>query len=164
VISLIAALSINRVIGRAGKLPWSLPADHTHFWRTTQNKPFIMGRGSFLVADPLVSDYRNVILTSRPELIPPDPRWETAPTLNAALGILAREPEVFVLGGGQEFTAALPRAQRMYLSIVETVVLDGDAYFPAPHWPDWQLLRSRRYAPDAENNLAFSVNVYERKG
>ncbi|MEK9195189.1 MAG: dihydrofolate reductase, partial [Patescibacteria group bacterium] len=47
IISLIAAMARNRVIGHAGKIPWKLPADMKHFHMTTMGKPVIMGRKTF---------------------------------------------------------------------------------------------------------------------
>lgn len=43
-ISLIAALAVDRVIGMENAMPWNLPADLAWFKRTTLNKPVVMGR------------------------------------------------------------------------------------------------------------------------
>lgn len=43
-ISLIAALAVDRVIGMENAMPWNLPADLAWFKRNTLNKPVIMGR------------------------------------------------------------------------------------------------------------------------
>ncbi|MEL6273892.1 MAG: dihydrofolate reductase [Bacteroidota bacterium] len=161
-ISLIAALSLNNVIGHKGHLPWRLPADHEYFWRTAGGKAFIMGRGSFEVDEPLLSDYKNIILTSQPDRIPSSDTVSTAQNLKEAIDHLREEPEIFILGGGKVFREAIRVADRMYLSIVEAVV-EGDAYFPEPNWTEWHLVLSHRYAPDANNSLAFSANVYDRK-
>lgn len=43
-ISLIAALAVDRVIGMENAMPWDLPADLAWFKRNTLNKPVVMGR------------------------------------------------------------------------------------------------------------------------
>ena len=160
-ISCIAALSINRVIGRDGALPWDLPDDLENFHRITRDKPFLMGRKSYAVDKPLLSSYRNVILTSRTDL---DlcATCAVAHDLDAAWSLLAGEPEVFVLGGGDIFEQVLPRADRLYLTIVEAIVA-GDAFFPAVDWTRWTLTRHSRHRPDARHAHAFSLNEYRRR-
>lgn len=161
-ISLIAALSLNNVIGQEGNLPWRLPADHEHFWQTAGGHIFVMGRGSYEVEEPLLSDRLNLILTSQPERIAESAIIKTATSIEAALNVLPKDEEVFILGGGQIFAEAIHRADRMYLSLVETSVA-GDAFFPEPNWAEWRLVSSSRRPPDEDNPLAFSVNIYDRR-
>ena len=161
ILSCIAATSINRVIGRNGDLPWDLPDDLANFDRITRGKPFLMGRKSYAIDKPLLSSYRNVILTSRTDLELCD-NCTLAHDLDAAWQQLAGEPEVFVLGGGGVFAQVLPQADRLYLTIVEAV-LAGDAFFPAVDWTEWELIRSSRHRPDARHAYAFSLNEYARK-
>jgi dihydrofolate reductase len=160
-LSCIAATSINRVIGHQGQLPWDLPDDLVNFDRITRGKPFLMGRKSYAIDKPLLSGYRNVILSSRTDLDLCD-NCTVAHDLEAAWQLLAGEPEVFVLGGGGVFEQVLPRADRLYLTIVEAVVA-GDAFFPAVDWTQWELTRSSRHRPDARHAYAFSLNEYVRK-
>jgi len=160
-VSLIAALSLNNVIGHRGDLPWRLPADHEYFWRMAGGKPFVMGRGSYIAIDPLLSSYKNIILTSKPDQIQSSPTLVAAKSLEEALAMLREEPEVFILGGGKVFQQAIHLADRMYLSIVVTIV-EGDAYFPKPNWTEWRLTSSKRYPPNPANPLAFSANIYDR--
>ncbi len=162
VISFIAAQGIDRAIGRKGALPWRLPADHDHFWRTTRGHAFIMGRVSYEVPDALLSDYRNVILTSRRLTDLPE-HTSTAANLEEALIGLHDEDEVFVLGGAEIFAAYLHRAVRMYLTHVETRVPDADAFFPPVDWTDWRLTARRRHPADDHHTCGFSICTYERK-
>ncbi len=46
-ISLIAALSKNRVIGKNNDLPWRLPDDMRYFMETTKGHCVIMGRKNY---------------------------------------------------------------------------------------------------------------------
>lgn len=160
-LSLIVATSINLAIGRDGALPWDLPDDLENFHRITRGKPFLMGRKSYAVDKPLLSSYRNVILTSRTDLDLCD-NCSVAHDLDTAWDLLDDEPEVFVLGGGHIFAQVLPRADRLYLTIVEAIVA-GDAFFPAVDWTEWELIRGSRHRPDARHAYAFSLNEYARK-
>lgn len=159
---LIAALSRNRVIGRANRLPWDLPADLTNFWQVTAGRPFIMGRRSFESPQALHSSSANIVLSRQEDWAVPRGAvragsWAEALRLAAATGAA----EVFVLGGEAVFERAITTAERMYLTLVDAEV-EGDAYFPVIEWDDWRLLESRRHAADARHAYAFAMNVYER--
>jgi dihydrofolate reductase len=47
IISIIAAMAENRVIGRDNKMPWDLPSDRRHFHDITRGHPIILGRKTF---------------------------------------------------------------------------------------------------------------------
>ena len=47
IISIIAAMAENRVIGRDGTLPWDLPEDRRRFRQLTWGHPVVMGRKTF---------------------------------------------------------------------------------------------------------------------
>jgi dihydrofolate reductase len=133
-LSMIAALSWpGRVIGRGGQLPWRLPADMKRFKAITLGHPVIMGRKTWeSLPKPLV-DRSNIVLSSQG--LGPLP----AGSLEQALALAAQQPgaeEVFIIGGGQVYAEALPRAQRLYLTKVHDAA-EGDAYFPAFKEEDW---------------------------
>lgn len=153
-------MSENHVIGRNGQLPWSLPDEWGYFREVTAGKPFLMGRKSYQAADALHSTYRNVVLSTQPDL-PLHERSERAGTLPEALALLAAEEEVFVLGGVAVFREVLPLAQKLYLSVVHAE-LDGDAFFPVLDWADWKLTASRHHGPDQRHAYGFTMNQYQR--
>lgn len=159
--SLIAAMDLHHLIGADNQLPWRLPADWENFKRVTAGSPFIMGRKSYQAEDALVSEYRNIILTSREDLTM-GPNAEVAPSLEEALHRLRAEREIFILGGASVFEQALPRADYLYLTIVHGF-FHGDAYFPPIDWTRWRLVKSRRHLADAENSHAMAMNEYERR-
>jgi dihydrofolate reductase len=162
ILSLIAAMSENRVIGHHNRLPWNLPDEWSNFKKITQGKPFLMGRKSYESGDGLFSDYRNVVLSTQPQLLLPK-GFEQARDLPGALALLQHESEVFVLGGAEIFEELLPRAHRLYLSIVHAQ-LEGDAFFPEIPWADWTLTQSVRHEADEHHAYAFSMNQYLRNG
>jgi len=126
-ISIIAAMAENRVIGRAGTIPWDLPGDRRRFRKITWGHPVIMGRRTFESIGRPLPGRKNIVL-SRQEgyraegcLVVHD--------LQAALAAAGEADEVFVCGGGELYREALPRAGRLYLTIVHGEV-EGDVRFP----------------------------------
>jgi dihydrofolate reductase len=63
----IAAMSQNRVIGAAGKIPWYLPDDFRWFKQMTMGNIIVMGRKTFeSIGNPL-PNRKNLVLTKHPQ-------------------------------------------------------------------------------------------------
>jgi dihydrofolate reductase len=138
-LSLIAAVARNGVIGRDNQLPWRLSEDLQFFKRTTMGCPILMGRRTYDSIGRPLPGRRNVVITR-------DANWqrpgvETAPSLDAALALLYGANEVFLIGGGELFAEALPRADRLVLTEIDHD-FDGDIRFPA--WPRDQFVETSR--------------------
>lgn len=157
-IAAIAAMSENRAIGKDNKLLWKLPDDWANFRQVTAGKAFIMGRKSFQAQDALVSDYRNVVITTQEALQVPE-NTQIANSPEEALALLRQEDEVFVLGGSTIFQQMMPQLTYLYLTIVHAT-LEGDAYFPEVNWDHWQLVSSVYHPADKDHAYAFSLNEY----
>lgn len=128
-ISLIAALSENRVIGRGNSLPWHIPEDLKHFKEVTSGHPVIMGRKTFASIGRLLPQRLNIVVSRDPSYVVEGATM--ARSLPQALEIAKNydTKEVFVIGGGQIFEQAIPFADRLYLTVVHTEIA-GDAFFP----------------------------------
>jgi dihydrofolate reductase len=159
IVTLIAALSENRVIGRDGDLPWRLPADLRRFKRITSGHTVIMGRKTFETLDAPLPDRRTIVVTRRTDYQPVG--VEVAHDLDDALALAGGEDEVFILGGGEIYALALPRADRMELTIVHDE-FDGDTFFPAFDEMEWRLVQAERHASDDRHAHAFTFRTYER--
>ena len=61
-LSVIAAVARNRVIGNKNKLPWHLPADLAHFKKLTAGHPVIMGKNTFLSLGKPLPNRTNIVL------------------------------------------------------------------------------------------------------
>jgi dihydrofolate reductase len=159
-ISLIAAMSDNRVIGRKNALPWKMPADLEHFRKTTEGHPFIMGRKSYLSRDRLLSNNLSIILTHHTTdyLYPNCIRAES---LGEALSILGDVPEIFILGGGEVFRQALPIANHMYLTRIHANI-KGDTFFPEFDSKEWKIISESHHQKDPENPYDYSFIEYTR--
>jgi dihydrofolate reductase len=123
-LAIIAAIGKNRVIGKAGKLPWHLSEDLKRFKKLTIGHAVLMGRKTFKSLKRPLTDRRNVVLSSKPI-----PGVETYTSIPEALKALAQEETVFVIGGGQLFAQLLDRADLLYLTIVDQEP-GGDTFFP----------------------------------
>jgi len=127
-LSLIAAVAENGVIGRGGRVPWHLPEDLRHFRETTWGHPCLMGRRTWeSLGGPLVGR-RNLVLTRTEGYTAPGA--ELLPSLETALALFeGTGEELFVCGGGELYRAAMPLADRLYLTRVEGA-FEGDTLFP----------------------------------
>ena len=158
-VSIIAAMDRNGVIGKDGKLPWRLPADLQFFKRTTMGKPVIMGRVTWdSLGKPLPGRRNNVI--SRRELDLPEGA-ECCSGLKAALAA-SNEPEAMIIGGASIYEQALPLADRLYLTQIDTEV-EGDAWFPAYDADDWVEVARESHEPDEKNPFRYAFVTLDRR-
>lgn len=144
-ISVMAAVAENGVIGRDGRLPWSLPEDLRRFRRLTTPHAMIMGRKTYLSNRRPLPERLNIVLSGT--LPPPDrPDVRVVATWPEALAVAAdyeagRPPEeraVFVIGGTRVFALGLAAASRFYLTRV-LGSFAGDTYFPPWDQAGWTL-------------------------
>jgi dihydrofolate reductase len=160
-ISLIVAAAENDVIGRAGRLPWRLPADLRHFKQLTMGHHLIMGRKTFESIGRPLPGRTSIVLSRRQDF--PAPEVLLAGSLDEALRRAGGDGEVFIVGGADVYRQALPLADRIYLTRVHADIA-GDTYFPALPPGQWVLRESRRQAADAKNEYDYSFLLYERHG
>jgi dihydrofolate reductase len=124
-LAIIAAVGMNRVIGKNGKLPWHISEDLKRFKRLTTGHAILMGRKTFESLGKPLANRRNVVLSSKPI-----PGAETYPSIPEALNALASAGTVFVIGGGTLYAQLLERADEVYLTLVDQEIV-GDTFFPA---------------------------------
>jgi len=127
----IAAMSKNRVIGKSGQLPWHISEDLKFFKQKTSGHTIIMGRKTFDSLGKPLPHRRNIVLTR-------DQTWKREGTevffcldeaLRAVQSQVAKEEEIFVVGGAEIYKQSLARLDRIYLTLIEKD-FDGDAFFP----------------------------------
>ena len=150
----IAAMSLNRVIGRGGQIPWRLPEDFRWFKQMTTGQVIVMGRKTFeSIGKPLPN--RETIVLSRSHFRHPGVR--TVSDLDEI--DLAREPRrIFICGGAEVYRLALPHCSDLYLTLVKREIPDGDVFFPSfedrfelaeelRDTPEFKILHYRNRAP-----------------
>ncbi|HYM32521.1 MAG TPA: dihydrofolate reductase [Candidatus Cybelea sp.] len=161
-IALIAAMSRNRVIGRNGGLPWRIPADLRYFKAQTMGKPVVMGRKTWLSIGKPLPGRQNIVVSRDPALSLPGAT--VVADIRAALEAATRlmpDREVMVIGGGRIYAAALPYADRLYLTEVHADVA-GDTAFPEIDPAEWVERSRERHSQTEPAPLEFSFVVLDR--
>lgn len=164
IISLIAALSKNRVIGKDNDLPWHLPDDMKYFMQTTKSHHVIMGRKNY---QSIPEKFRplpnrtNIVVTRQPKFNAPN--CTVVNSIEAALDIATRnnEHEVFIIGGAEIYNQGLTSANKLYLTEIEAEI-DGDTYFPDLNKSEWREVSRVHHTTDERHKYAFDFVVYEK--
>ena len=159
-ISLIAALDSEFAIGKGNALPWHLPADLQRFKALTLNKTIVMGRKTAESLGRALPKRRNMVLTRSGSV--PFSGMETANSLDQVLDLCRDESELCIIGGGEMYRLAWPLATHLYLTHVDTVVEDADAFFPSFDFKKWQVTPIERHPADEKHAFAFEFVDYHR--
>lgn len=165
-ISLIVAVAENGVIGRDGGLPWRLSSDLKTFRRLTMDKPIVMGRKTFESIGKALDGRDNIVVTR-------DPAFEAAGvstcesltdalTLARVLATTRGADEIMVIGGVAIFEAAVPVADRIYLTRVHASV-DGDRFFPPLDDAVWVEIGKEALPQGAKDDFASTLFTYKRR-
>ena len=166
-ISIIVAVSYNNVIGRNGNLPWQVKADLDYFKEITDGHLIVCGRKTHesilkRLGHPL-KNRKTIIMTKQSDYeVPKDcvkvSSWEEA--LKASEG----KKKVFVIGGEEIFKIALPYFQKIYITRINKIVDDGDAFFPKYNKKEWRLVSREPHCCDTiENKHDFAFEIWERR-
>ena len=152
-ISLIAAMSENKVIGRDNMLPWHYPEDLQYFKRMTLGKPVVMGRKTFASLNnrPLPGR-QNIILSQDSRFAAPGCTvvFSEFEAIEAAKNC----EELMVIGGAKIYELFLPLSRRIYLTLIHQVI-EGDVYFPLVDWQKWEKVSE-------EDKGEFSWIIYDK--
>ncbi len=159
-VSIIAAMDRNRLIGNNNQLPWHLPADLAHFKQVTMGKPIIMGRKTYESIGRPLPGRTNIVLTRSADFQADGVVLEH--TLEAAINSAGDVEEVMIIGGGTIYEMALPIADRLYLTYVESA-FEGDAWFPEFDLAQWQIIDEQAHQADENNSSDYRFVTYLRK-
>jgi dihydrofolate reductase len=166
IISAIAAVADNGTIGISGDLPWHLPDDLKYFQRITTGHPVITGRKNY---ESIPEKYRplkgrvNIVVTRNPAYEAPGAK--VCGSIEEAIAIAAEldQEEIFVIGGGEMYRAALQQGlvDRLYLTLVHADIA-GDTSFPMIDPADWVEMERTHHPADERHAFPFSYVVLER--
>lgn len=157
-ISLMVAHDPARVIGKDNQLPWHIPEDLAYFKKHTVGKGIVMGRNTYESIGRPLPKRRNIVVTRNTEY--QIEGAEVVHSLDQAIQ-LAEEfhEEVMVIGGEQVFRTILPRADRLYITLIKKT-FEGDTFFPE-YGDEWQAVsESEEFY---SNGIPFSYLIFERK-
>ena len=159
-IALIAALDRNYAIGRGGDMPWHLPDDLKRFKQLTVGKTVLMGRKTAVSIGRALPGRINVVMSRSGSA--PYAGQISVDSIDTALGHAAGN-ELMVIGGGEIYALALPRAERMHLTWVDAEAESADTHFPRFDPAQWSVTAEEFHPADNKHAFAFRFVDYARK-
>lgn len=153
-ITIIVAIGNNYVIGKDGWMPWNLPEDLKQFKQKTLHHTVVMGRKTFESIGKPLPKRKNLVVTR-------DPRWyaQGVEVISDFEDFLRKnhqgDEEIFIAGGAQIYRVALPYADKLIISHIDTDI-EGDTYFPKWDRAKFELTESVEYE-------GFTVKTYMKK-
>ena len=166
-VSLIWAMTKNRVIGRNNALPWRLPDEMRHFMRTTLGKPVIMGRKNWEAMGKPLAKRTNIVITRKRDYVANGATVvhtldEALAEARKALGNNAANGEAMVIGGAEIYALALPVADRLYWTDIDADI-DGDVHFPPIDESQWRETHREAHDADERHAYAYTIRVLDRR-
>lgn len=159
-LSLIVAMTRDRVIGRDNDLPWKLSEDLKRFKRLTTGKPVVMGRKTYASIGRPLPNRLNIVVTRQMDFEAPG--CTVAHSVGEALDAAGDVPEVMIIGGAELYQRALPHADRLFVTWVEGEV-EGDTWFPAFDLDAWEVQEEAAVPADDKNTYPTTYQVLTRK-
>jgi len=161
-ISIIVAIAHNRAIGFNNKLLYRLPDDLKRFKNLTTGHTVIMGRKTFeSFPKGALPNRRNIVLSRNRQAA--FPGAETFHSLEEALSHCDKNEEIFVIGGESIYKEAIPLAGKLYITEIEDIPTQADAFFPPCDMSQWELIQTVAHETDERHLQRFSFKDYERK-
>jgi dihydrofolate reductase len=165
IISMIAALARNLVIGKNNDLPWKLPDDMKFFMETTKGHHTIMGRKNY---DSIPHKFKplpnrtNIVVTRQKNFDAPGCIVVNSVEKGFEIAEENKEAEVFIIGGAEIYKLGLPYADRLYLTEINAEI-EGDTHFPLFDKSQWRETSRRHHDKDERHTYAFDFVIYEKK-
>ena len=163
IISMIAAMGENRVIGKDNDIPWHLPDDFNYFKTKTQNHFVIMGRRNW---ESLPDKFKplpnrtNIVITSQGSYAAEGAQITHSLEDALSLAESSGDEECFIIGGGEIYRMALPKAVKIYLTEIHGS-FEGDVTFPELPSNDWKETSRVHHPADDRHLYSFDFVVYE---
>ncbi len=162
ILSLVAAVANNNVIGNENQLIWHMPADLKHFKDLTMGHTLIMGRKTFESIGKPLKGRNTIVVTTQTDY---DAKGcNVVSSVREAIRAVKREKEVFVAGGGNIYkqTIGLYHTRRMYITRIYAN-FEGDAFFPDIDPEHWELIQFEEYEADENNKYPYAFLTYKKK-
>jgi len=159
IISVIAAMSENRVIGKDNKLPWYIPEDLAWFKEKTRGKPVIMGRKTHESIGKKLPGRLNIVISRDKDYISTIKYVYTYNSLEDAIKKYEGLDELMIIGGSELYKVAIPLADRMYLTRIGAS-FEGDTFFPAYDESKWE---EKEHIIKGTMEYMLHFHVLERK-
>ena len=158
-LSIIVAMSRNRVIGAGGAIPWHLPDELKRFRNITMGHHLIMGRKTWESIGRPLPGRTSVVVTRQAGY-----RGAGAivtHSLDEAITACRDDEEIFVIGGAELYAQALPRADRIYLTVVDADI-EGDTWMPEFNASAWRETAPQSFPADERHAHPYRCSIHER--
>lgn len=160
---MIAAIDQSNGLGKNGNLLCRIPRDMRFFKETTMNHVIIMGRKTFesLKSKPLPGRKNVVVSGTREPVLGDD--LSIVGSLYSALAMRSPQEEVFVIGGEQLFSQAMPLASKLYLTKIEHKFDGADVFFPEIDLSEWEMQSETIHKADSESPYDLKFQTWIKK-
>ena len=162
IISAIAAMGQNRVIGAGNKMMWRLPHEWDYFKQTTLGHCIVTGRKNFEAQGRALPDRTNIVVTRSKDYQAKDAIVVHSLEEAIEFAKTKNEQELFICGGGQIYEQAMPLCERLYLTYVDFSE-DGEVYFPEFKEENYSKELVKEMGVQDDNKLAWKAYLYQRK-
>lgn len=160
-LSAIVATDNNFLIGKNNTMPWYLPADLKHFKQITTGYCIIMGRKTFeSLPKGALPNRRNIILSRNTFL--KFPNAEIFSSVDELLQAVAKEQEVFIIGGAEIYSLLIPLVSKIYITRIKHS-FEGDTYFPHLDFDKWEMIDEQKHLADQKNKWDYNFETYVKK-
>ena len=159
-LSLIVAMSENRVIGKNNEIPWHLSPDFKYFKETTQGHPIVMGRKTYESLGGALPKRKNYVLTRNQEF-----KLEDAHVIQNVTEVaeLNSEEEVFIIGGSEIYKMMWEQVDKFYVTKIYKE-FEGDTFFPEiSEGDEFQVFDKSDVLHDPKSGLNYQYFIYTRR-
>ena len=157
-ISIIVAMTNNRVIGKDNEMPWHLSDDLKNFKKLTLGKTVIMGRLTYDSIGKPLPNRRNIVLSRSLK----DKKVNILRNVEEAIEVTSTEEEVFIIGGQDIYLQTIKQATKLYITMIDSVI-EGDKFFPNIDLSQWKIIDSLAYSKGEFNSHDFTTQVFIKK-
>lgn len=161
-LSIIVAASSNNAIGNNNELLYRVPNDMKRFKELTTGHTIIMGRNTFeSLPKGALPNRRNIVLSRQEDI--QYVGAEVFPSLEEALDHCNSDEEIFIIGGEQVYKQALDKSDRIYLTRIEDITQEADAFFPEIEEEKWEEISREAHSIDEKHLYPYTFINYIRK-
>ena len=158
---IIAAIASNNALGKDNQLIWHLPADLKRFKSTTLGQTVVMGRKTFESLGKALPNRNNIVITRNKDFRAGD--VTVVHSLEQALEFSKDKEKIYILGGAEIYSQALPFADLLDLTLVHTDV-EADTFFPVIDQSIWKEIKREDHKKDDKNAYDYSFVTYKKSG
>lgn len=159
-ITIIAAVGENNELGKDNDLVWHLPNDFKRFKSLTTGHHIIMGRKTFESFPKPLPNRTHIVITRDTAF-----KREGAVVVNSmeeAISISDKDPQPFIIGGGEIYTIGMSFAHKIELTRVHGK-FEADTFFPSIPESEWELQYEEHHPKDDRHTYSFSYQTWLRK-